>query len=200
MQLFTVTNTGTETLIFNPPAANLFGPESGDFQIVSNGCLAAQIFDGGVAPGGSCTVGVVFAPIAANGTGVISATLGFLENSSTSPFDNITLGRHGDPVAPPVNGVEATPADLVFGMQAISTISAPMTETVTNIGTTSVTLGVDSVTGTNGADFPGGGRLLLGCPPSPVAACCTVQDRGLRRQSSERKSRRPSTSSVGGFP
>jgi hypothetical protein len=167
-QLFTVTNTGTEPLIFNPPAANLFGPQSGDFQIVSNGCLAAQIFNGGVAPGGSCTVGVVFAPIAANGTGLVSATLAFLENSSSSP-DNIVV--EGVAVAPPINGVVASPADLVFGDEGIGTTSAPLTETVTNTGTTSVPLGVASV---NTGEFPIVADSCSGVS-LPGGSSCTLQ-------------------------
>src|SRR5581483_3577315 len=149
-QLFTITNTGTENLIFALPAANIFGPQATDFQITSNGCFAAQIFNGGVAPGGSCTVGVVFAPIAANGTGPVSATLGFLENSATSP-DNITLLGNATPA--PVGGIVATPADLLFGPQGVGTTSLPLTETVTNETAAPVTIGALTTTGTNPGDF-----------------------------------------------
>jgi hypothetical protein len=140
-QQFTVKNTGTAPLVFFGPAALILGSDPNDFVIEANGCFLTE-FTGGVAPGGSCTVDVVYSPTVADGIGPESATLGFLDNSSTAP-DNVVLSGTATP-APLNGGVVVNPTSFNFGNIGLGNPSAPETFTVTNTGTASEVIGPDT--------------------------------------------------------
>ncbi|MFN8537725.1 MAG: choice-of-anchor D domain-containing protein [Thermomicrobiales bacterium] len=77
-QAVTITNTGTATLtLSNAPV--LFGGDTSQFQIVSDGCWSGS---GSLAPGASCTVTVRFFP---GTTGQKSSALRFNTNASSGP-------------------------------------------------------------------------------------------------------------------
>src|SRR5207245_1998976 len=111
VQSVTVTNTGNTTLIITSIAS--FGGDASSFTATNNTCVGIPI-----APGGSCTVGVLFNPTV---TGPLSSSLRILSNSGTGIND---IPIRGIGVAP-LMVLEPTP--LNFGTQAVSIASAPRT-------------------------------------------------------------------------
>jgi len=130
MQL-TVTNTGGGQLLFAYGPGHSFlppivGVNANDFSIVGDTCL--PFLQGGVDPGQSCTIDVVFSPSA---TGAESAQLYLLDNAAGSP-QTVNLSGYG-------TSVQATytvsPSPLAFGSSPVGTAAAPQTLTVTNTST-----------------------------------------------------------------
>jgi hypothetical protein len=130
-QSFTLTYNGTSTLTIASITA------TGDFA-VTNTC------GGSVAAGASCTITVTFTPTA---TGPQTGQITITENADPSPLV-VTLSGTG--IAP---GLTVSPPSLNFGVQAVGTLSAQQTLTLTSSGTSQVTItniGVLSLTGAGG--------------------------------------------------
>ncbi|TAN22333.1 MAG: choice-of-anchor D domain-containing protein [Acidobacteria bacterium] len=108
-----LTNSGSADLTLTSIAA------SGDFQENDN-CPAT------LAASKSCTVQVVFKPMAAGSRG---GTLVFTDNAPNSP-QSVALAGMGEVAASP--GATLTPASLTFAAQALSTTSAAQTVTLGN--------------------------------------------------------------------
>jgi hypothetical protein len=109
-----------------------------------------------------CTINVTFSPTAGGTrTGAITVT----DNAAGSPH---LVSLSGTGIAP---AVSLSPASLNFGNQPKNTTSAPLTETVTNTGTATLTISSASLTGTNPGDFAKTGDTCTGANVAPSGTC-----------------------------
>ena len=129
----TLKNTGSASLTIS--AITITGTNAADF---------AQTHTCGtsLAAGASCTFSVTFKPTA---SGTRSAALSVSDNAAGSP-QQVPLSGTG-------TTAKLSPTGLTFGTVAMGVTSAAKTITLTNLGTTSLTITVIAITGTNGADF-----------------------------------------------
>ena len=123
----TVANTGTTSLTVRDATA------SGDFAADATMCTAQP-----VPPGQACTISVTFSPTA---TGTRSSSLTITSNAASSP-DTVQLTGTG--VAPVI---AISPRSLSFGSVPIGTNSNPQNVTVTNAGTSAMTVTGATVSG-----------------------------------------------------
>ena len=130
----TFTNVGQVALTIS--SITLGGTNSTDFSITSNTCSTS------LAVGAKCTMTVTFTPSA---LGKRSATITVIDDACGSPH---VLALSG-------SGTEITmsPSPVNFGTQTVGTTSAAMTVTLTNHGTTAVTVKAATITGTDKGDF-----------------------------------------------
>jgi hypothetical protein len=98
-QTVTVTNTGGGELVVT--GLTFTGPDASDFLITSDGCL------GSIALGGTCTVGVSFAP---QGQGARTATLRLASNDPSTPLSVSLSGTGGQLPTGPTGPTGATGA------------------------------------------------------------------------------------------
>lgn len=110
-----ITNTGT--VAANVASVNA----SGDFSTTNN-CSS-------VAPGGSCTIQILFHPTA---TGTRTGTLTIVDDAGTQ-----TVALSGTSIAA---GVTLTPANVTFGSQASGSSSQPESVFITNTSSTLLTI------------------------------------------------------------
>ena len=101
------------------------GADPGDFAL-SNTC---PISPSTLAPGAQCTITVAFTPQA---QGIRKASVEFIDSAPGSP-QYVTLTGSTSPVG-------ISPSELVFGNQQVSVASSPQPLTVTNNGSTAVTI------------------------------------------------------------
>jgi FtsP/CotA-like multicopper oxidase with cupredoxin domain len=127
----TIANVGTTTLTITGFA---WSPNFSD----SNNC------GGSLAPGRTCRVNVAFVPTT---TGVLTGTLTITDSDVTSP-QIVTLTGTGVQAA-----VALSPTSYNFGTQARRTTSAPVTFTLSNPGTASLTINSISLGGANASQF-----------------------------------------------
>jgi hypothetical protein len=128
-QKVTLSNKGTAELLISSIAA------TGDFK-ETNTCAS------GIQPGGSCTISVTFTPTA-GGTRTGSVTI---KDDGGSGTQTISLTGTG-------TVVQLSPTSLSFGSVKVGTKSAGKTVTLTNKGTTSLSIASIKPTGTNAGDF-----------------------------------------------
>jgi len=148
MQVVTVTNTGTAALTISQVAI------TGDFSETDN-CTK-----GAIAVNGSCTVNVVFTPVA---TGARTGTLTIFGNVSGGQAQVSLSGIGLAPAA-----VTITPASLSFASTLVGATSAAQSLVVANTGGVSATMQTPFVTG----DFAVSGNS---CGTSLAAqSSCTV--------------------------
>ena len=150
----TITNPGNASLTIS--SVTITGTNSGDFSQTTNCSTVA-------AGSGSCTIQVTFTPSA---TGSRSASISVSDNASGSPH---TVALTGTGTVPQIS---FSPTSWSFGNQLISTSSTAESITVTNPGTSTLTISGVSITGTNSGDF----SQTNNC--STVAAgsgSCTIQ-------------------------
>jgi archaellum component FlaF (FlaF/FlaG flagellin family) len=131
----TLTNGGAAALSLSSIA--LTGANAGDFA-QSNTCGTS------VAAGASCTVSVTFDPTA---SGSRSASVSFTDNANGSPQ---SLGLSGTGTSATVS---LSPSSLSFTNQPISVTSSAQIVTLTNGGSTALSISSLTITGTNAADF-----------------------------------------------
>jgi hypothetical protein len=129
----TITNVGTATLNFS--SISLTGPNAGDFTI-TNTCGSA------LGAAASCTISVTFHPSA---IGPRSATVSIRDDGGGSP-QLVSLSGTG-------TAVKLVPTSVSFGNQKVGTTSAAKVVTMTNVGTTTLSISGISLTGTNAGDF-----------------------------------------------
>ncbi|MFN8512851.1 MAG: choice-of-anchor D domain-containing protein [Chloroflexia bacterium] len=163
-----VAKTVTLTNVGSGPVGVLTPTISGNFAIFANTCALATL-----APGDSCTIGVVFQPAAPGGPK--TGTLSILD--SASPLVQ-TVSLTGNAISAQLS---VTPASLDFGNQAVGVPSAAQTVTVKNIGSGPVTITATApLIGTHAGDFqivadtcqPAGNDVTLGAGES-----CTISVR-----------------------
>jgi trimeric autotransporter adhesin len=148
----TLKNSGKATLTIT--AITITGTNSGDFPETST-CT------GSLAAGKTCLIKVQFKPSA---TGARSAAVSITDNAA------------GNPQQVPLSGTGTTaklsPTPLAFGTLAVGLTSAVKKVTLTNVGTTALTISSIAVTGAEAADFP---ETATTCGSSlAAAASCTV--------------------------
>ncbi len=150
----TLTNTGSASLTIS--GTSITGTNAGDFARTTT-CGST------LAAGASCTITVTFTPTAA---GTRSATLSIANSAPGSPH-TVPLSGSGSSSGP----VTVSPTSLAFGNQAVNTASAPRVVTLTNGGSTTLTINGAALGGTN----PGQFSLANLCGPSLAAgASCTM--------------------------
>jgi hypothetical protein len=126
----TLTNVGDATLNISSIAA------SGDYQISNNACGST------VAVGANCTVSVTFTPTKKNAR---NGTLIFVDDAPGSP-QTVTLKGTGQ-------SISVSPGKLNFGTVAVGNTSSQQSVSVTNVGTTTVTLTGFAFAGTAASDY-----------------------------------------------
>ncbi len=132
------------------------GTNAGDFAIASNTCGAS------LAGSASCTVSITFKPTA---TGSRTATLTFTDAAGNSP-QTVALSGTGSAA-----NATVAPTSLIFAATTIGTTTAAQSVTLTNDGTTNISLGF-ALSGTNAGDFAISGNT---CGPILAgSATCTV--------------------------
>jgi hypothetical protein len=132
-QKVTLKNSGSAALAISSIA--ITGTNSAEFVKTATTCGAS------LAVKATCTISVDFKPGA---TGARSAAISITDNGSGSP-QQVPLSGTG-------TTAKFTPASLSFGDVAIG-VSASQTVTLTNIGTTALSITAIAITGTNAADF-----------------------------------------------
>src|SRR5579859_327394 len=149
-QAATLTNTGTVTVTISSIA--ITGPYS-----QTNNCGST------LTANASCTLNVVFTP---NKAGTLTGTLTVTDDAPNSP-QQVALSGVGTVVS-------FSPTSLSFGNQTVKTSSAPQNITMTNVGTTAVTITKISITGSRVSSF----SETNNCPISPATltagASCTI--------------------------
>jgi len=128
----TLKNTGTTSLTITSIA--ITGSNAGDF-------AQNHTCGGSLAASASCTISVRFKPTA---SGTRTAALSITDNAAGSP-QKVALSGTG-------TTARLSPISLSFGSVAIDTAS-PKTVTLTNVGTTTLTITGIAITGTNAGDF-----------------------------------------------
>lgn len=131
----TVTNAGDDALDISP--ALLTGSSS--FSITSDDCSGMTI-----AASDSCSINLRFAP------GVVGAASGTLTIASDAPSSPDVVDLIGNGVS---EAIGISPASLSFGDRRVGTQTASQVVTVRNQGTTAITLGVASISGSAAMDF-----------------------------------------------
>lgn len=132
----TITNTGGVAL--NITNVSIGGANPGDFS-QKNTC-------GNVNPGSSCVITVTFDPTV---LGSRSASLVLTDNATDSP-QSIALSGNGISSS---GTMQLSTNALAFGSQQDNIPTSAKTVTVSNVGTTSLTLNTISITGANPGDF-----------------------------------------------
>lgn len=160
----TLTNSGSGPLAISGIA--LTGTNAADFSTNSSTCGSS------LAASASCSLNVVFTPsLVASET----ASLTYTTNASSSP-DNVSLTGTGIAVTIPV--LSFSPSPGAFGTQVQATTSAPLTITVSNIGTATQTLSTPywTISGTNATSFANAltGTCVNGGTIA-VSGSCTVK-------------------------
>jgi hypothetical protein len=133
----------------------LAGADASDFQETST-CPAS------LSTGASCTLSVVFKPLAA---GMRTASVVLSDNASGSPPSIALAGTAVEPV------VKLSPANLTFPAQPAGSSSSAQTVTLTNTGTAALAIAGIAIAGTNASQF----QQTNTCPASLApAAHCTI--------------------------
>ena len=135
----TLTNNASTTL--SNIAITFTGTNAGDFA-ETNTCGATSTTNGSLAAFTTCQVNVTFTPTV---SGAESATLNIADSDASSP-QQVTLSGTG-------TAISVSPSSLTFGNQTQNTTSPSQPVTVTNNGTTALTINSISFTGANAADF-----------------------------------------------
>lgn len=141
-QTVTVSNTGNRSLSIS--SIGLTGANTGDFA-ESNNCGYS------VGAGRSCAISVTFRP-AASGSFTAAVTL---SDSASGSTQTVNLSGTGSSISASTNNTTVTlsPSSLAFGNQATDTTSSLQSVTLSNTGSSALTISNLSVTGTNAGEF-----------------------------------------------
>jgi hypothetical protein len=155
-QTITVLNSGAGPLSIN--GISVTGTNAADFSETNN-CPPS------LAPGASCTVGVVFLP-SLQAAASRAAVLDIADNATGSP-QAVPLAGSATAAS-----ISISPASLNFGGQLAGTAGQPQAITVTNNGTGALSFSSIAVSGA--VDFVVGANTCKGAN-IPAAGTCTVQ-------------------------
>ena len=160
-QSVTLTNTGSAAESFSSFSA------SGDFSVDSTTTTCST--SGVLSVGSSCDVGVTFMPTT---TGARTGTLAIVSDLATS---NVNLSGMGISA-----GVSLNPSSLSFGSTVIGTTAATQSVTLTNTGSSALTIAALNASGDFALDpsttcsasspVPAGSTCLIAATFSPVAS------------------------------
>ena len=138
-QAFTLTNTGNLSLTLT--SISITGSNAGDFG-QSNTCPFSP---SSLAAGGSCTVTATFTPSA---SGSRTASISIADNATAGSPQAVSLVGTG------ITGVVGlSTTTLSFGSQSLGTTSATQTVTLTNGGSSALTISGIQIAGTNPGDY-----------------------------------------------
>lgn len=151
----TVTATGAGALTIS--AVSLMGSDAADYTLAADYCSSRVI-----TAGGTCVIDVVFTPSAA---GDHPATLVIRSDALTSP-DSVTLSGSG---TVPAIAISAPQKD--YGAVAVGSSSVPATFTVSNTGSSPLTIGAASVGGGDASQYARQGDSCSGQSLAPSATC-----------------------------
>jgi hypothetical protein len=146
-QSVTIGNPGHATLTISDIAIS--GASTGDYTQTNN-CSSS------LAPNGSCTVSITFAPTHA---GTRTASLKVTDNATGN---SQLVGLSGEGALSPVANV--SPAGIQFVSQPTGTTSGPQTVTLSNTGSATLSISSIGITGTNAGDF----TQTNTCGPTPT--------------------------------
>ena len=132
-QTVTLSNTGNANLDVTSAVP------SGDFTIKADNCSGTSI-----APGGSCTIDVAFAPSAAGQRG---GSLSLTDNAPGSP-QTVSLNGFGQQPALSLN-----PTSLMFGSLGVGGTTSPKTVQLMDTGDAPLHVSAVSISGANSGDF-----------------------------------------------
>ncbi len=150
-QYVTIANSGTVAVSLAP------GVVSGAYQVAGNTCGNSD------PPQTSCTVGIVFAPVA---SGAASGT--FSMTTGTGTLTALLIGTGLSPATDGLSGSSLTSAGLQFVPQLVGTISSTQTVVISNTGSEPLTLVSAS---SSSSDF----IVKAGCTTVPANNTCAVQ-------------------------
>jgi hypothetical protein len=143
-QTITITNNSAASLTLSTGSITIAGQNASSFTRVAaaaNECGSSPTLAGG---GGQCNIAVVFAP---NTVGTVAASVQV--NEPTGISQSVLLKGNG--LAPVLS---ANPLNVTFGGTLIGTTNpAPVTVTISNIGTAGASITGVTIGGTNAADF-----------------------------------------------
>jgi hypothetical protein len=125
-----------------------------------------------LAPGASCSLGIIYAPTSANASEVLTVR----SNAPSSPNQIVLNGLGSNAVLPVLDWVEGS-APIVFDTAAVGATTAALQRTLVNRGPGSVSLSTLSVAGTDPGSFVLGGGT---CVAGTVLAASTSCSVGLR--------------------
>jgi hypothetical protein len=145
----TLTNVGTTALTIT--SISITGTNAADFS-QTHTCTSS------LAAAASCTISVKFKPTA---SGARTAVLSIADNAAGSP-QTVPLTGTG-------TTAKLSPTSLSFGTITVGTSSAAKTITLTNVGTTSLSISSIAITGTNAGDFSQ--THTCGSSLAPAASC-----------------------------
>ena len=136
---FTVTNDGTATLTFS--SIKLTGSQADDFAMTTT-CGTT------LAANASCTISVTFAPVS---TGAKAASVSIADNASGSPFTVKLSGTGVAAASSPAATLSTT--SLAFGNEKVKSTSAGKSVTVTNSGSSTLSITGITLAGGQADDF-----------------------------------------------
>jgi hypothetical protein len=128
----TLTNAGSGTITIT--SISVTGTESSEFPISANTC------DSTLAAGASCKISVEFKPTS---EGTQSATLTVVDGGGTQ---TVALSGYG-------SAIKFNPSSLTFSATAVGSSSAPQSTTMTNLGSSSITITSIVIGGANPSDY-----------------------------------------------
>ena len=135
VQTIALSNTGNAALTIS--GISISGANAADFSQTNN-CGSS------VAAGSSCSISVIFTPVA---SGNRAASLAITDNATGSPQAVNLSGTGTSPAA------SVSPSGLAFGNQSVNVASGAQTITLSNTGNAALSVTAVSISGTNATDF-----------------------------------------------
>jgi len=160
-QTLTLTNNGSLALSISSIA--LSGTNASDFA-QTNTCPSGS---SQLSAGSSCTINVTFTPGA---NGARSANLTFTDNAAGSP-QSVALSGTGAAAAPVVS---LSPTSVSFGNQNVGSTSSAQAVSLTNSGTTPLSISNIALSGTNASDFAQSNTCPSGSSTLAAGSSCTI--------------------------
>jgi hypothetical protein len=141
-QTVTLKNAGSAGL--NVSSIGVTGANASSFGIVAQGANPCPTGSSTLAIGATCTIAVTYQPAAAGNS---TASLSFTDDAPASPQ---TVALSGNSIEP---AIQVSPTGLAFASQSVGTSSAAQAITVTNSGSSTLTINGVSVVGADEGDF-----------------------------------------------
>jgi hypothetical protein len=166
-QTITLTNNSADNL--SVTQSSIAGTNPTDFEFgSSNNCT------GTIAPSGTCTIAIQFAPNESNppSTGLaLSAQYNLsLMDQTNQSTQTVTIPLAGTEF-PALPGVVFSPTSLTFSSENVGGSTAPLPITVTNNGSAALNVTSVSITGANPGDFSQTNTCIASSPLAPNANC-----------------------------